>query len=480
MGGMLPGVSALMAAFDKILAAFNVHNQRGNWFYQTERNLLRMVDISPGQAARFFHTVEVNLNQVTTMVGYLPPSAAKAQAVDAKPKAKSKPKAKANGPVGGVSTPTSPNPASPVKSEGPVPKSPAQVAKKGNSPGKGKSKGAGSSTDRPPINKKGQQCIRCYRGICTRGDQCQYGHILGADGKPLKIAPEPLERYDRYYAARREEKKPEPTMAAHMLMLNAIEQADSRCFCLLDTGANALVLPRKDDMLGTEAQRTVPGGTIVPGTVVQTLHYGENDYHVVAIDGASPLMPLSWLILLAGWSYVPAVKEGRLDVTIVSPRGMSVTLVERSKMHYIDKPTFFNILRDAWNRCKASDGMDYVQLEKALSVKNVPHVASAVEMERPSSIRFLDMSMSRKGYMKRIVDLQRTIETMTWPSQNNRPGIAGASRGLFLGAQTNRGYQQGCVSKRTFDAKYVQVLKKVHSLADQLWPLHRWALGDAS
>ena len=67
--------------------------------------------------------------------------------------------------------------------------------------------------------------------------------------------------------------------------------------------------------------------------------------------------------------------------------------------------------------------------------------------------------------MRRIVDLQRTIEMMTWPSQNNRPGIAGASRGLFMGAQTNRGCQHGCVSKRTFDAQYLPVLKKVHSLA---------------
>ena len=156
------------------------------------------------------------------------------------------------------------------------------------------------------MNKKGQQCIRFYRGICSRGDQCQYGHILGDDGKPLKIAPELLERYDRYSAARREGKKPETTVTAQMLMLNAIEQADSRCFCLLDTGANALVLPRKGEMLGTEAQCTVPGGTMVPGTVVQTLRYGEEDYHVVAIEGASPLMPLSWLILLAGWSYMPA------------------------------------------------------------------------------------------------------------------------------------------------------------------------------
>ena len=46
-----------------------------------------------GQAAHFFHTVEVNLNQVTTMVGYLPPSAAKAHAVDARPK---RPKPKPN------------------------------------------------------------------------------------------------------------------------------------------------------------------------------------------------------------------------------------------------------------------------------------------------------------------------------------------------------------------------------------------------
>ena len=89
-----------------------------------------MVDVTPGQAAYFFHTVEVNLNQVTTMVSYLPPSAAKAHAVDAKPKAKPKPKAKSSGPVGGTTAPVSPPPSPPVKSEGPAPKSPAQVAEK--------------------------------------------------------------------------------------------------------------------------------------------------------------------------------------------------------------------------------------------------------------------------------------------------------------------------------------------------------------
>ena len=48
-----------------------------------------------------------------------------------------------------------------------------------------------------------------------------------------------------------------------MLVLNAIEQADPRCFCLLDTGASALVLPLKGNKTGAEAQCTVPGGAML-------------------------------------------------------------------------------------------------------------------------------------------------------------------------------------------------------------------------
>ena len=92
MGGTLPGVTTLMSAFDKILASFNLGNARGNWFYQTERNKMPMDDVSPEEAAVFFHTVEVNLNQTTTVTGWLP-NTAKVHAVDARPKPK--PKAKA-------------------------------------------------------------------------------------------------------------------------------------------------------------------------------------------------------------------------------------------------------------------------------------------------------------------------------------------------------------------------------------------------
>ena len=218
-------------------------------------------------------------------------------------------------------------------------------------------------------------------------------------------------------------------------------------------------------MTGTEVQCTVPGGNVVPGTVIQVLKLAGDDYHVVAIDGASPLMPLSWLILLAGWLYVPSVKGGQMHVKVVSPEGTEVELTEGSKMHYLDQNTFLAVLRDAWRRCAPLDGMNYEQLLEAMFPWKMPCEASSVEVIRPASICFLEMKMSRKGYMKKIVELQKAIETMVWPGQNNRASIAGGSRALFLGAQTNRGLQNGCVSRRTFDTQYLSVMKKVHVLA---------------
>ena len=84
--------------------------------YQTERNKMPMDDVSPEEAALFFHTVEVNLNQTTTVTGWLP-NTAKVHAVDAKPKPKPKAKA-ASSPERAKSAST---PSTPLRSEGPAP-----------------------------------------------------------------------------------------------------------------------------------------------------------------------------------------------------------------------------------------------------------------------------------------------------------------------------------------------------------------------
>ena len=130
-----------------------------------------MVDVSPEQAAMFFHTVEVNLNQTTTVVGWVP-NAAKVHAIDSKPK--TKPKAKATSSPERVKS--SSTPSTPLRTEGPAPPREANTTPTPKeNPGKGKGKYDPDQAGKIAANKKGQQCIRFYRGNCTRGESCQYG-----------------------------------------------------------------------------------------------------------------------------------------------------------------------------------------------------------------------------------------------------------------------------------------------------------------
>ena len=147
-----------------------------------------------------------------------------------------------------------------------------------------------------------------------------------------------------------------------------------------------------------------------------------------------------------------------------SPEGVETELTDRSKMHYLDQDAFWVVLSDAWKR-HAIWWHVPDQLKESLTAQGAVRNVNAVSMDRPASIRFLDMKMSRRTYMKKIVEVQRAIQEMTWPYQNNRSSVAGGSRALFLGAQTNRGLHNGCVVRRMFQEQYVDIMEKVHALA---------------
>ena len=173
-----------------------------------------------------------------------------------------------------------------------------------------------------------------------------------------------------------------------MLLLNAVECADSRCYCLLDTGANALVVPKRANMKGTDsAPCTVPGSNVVSGMVVQVVACDGEEYHAVAIEGATPLLPLSWLLLLAGWKYLLKVDQGKIRVSVQSPEGIETELTERSKMHYLDQDTWA-VLSDVWKRNGLSSGMTSDQLRMALSAREASRAANAVTLARPLLLDF--------------------------------------------------------------------------------------------
>ena len=105
------------------------------------------------------------------------------------------------------------------------------------------------------------------------------------------------------------------------------------------------------------------------------------------------------------------------------------------------------------------------QLTASLPHRKVLCSTNVTAMNKTASVRFLDMKMTRKGYTRRVVETQKTILEMSWPTQINRTSAVGGSRALFLEAQTNRGLQNGRVAKRTFDVPYATILEKARALA---------------
>ena len=105
-------------------------------------------------------------------------------------------------------------------------------AKKG---GKGGGKGKRNKSEPRPEKRK-QQCIPFFRGICQRGDQCKYEHQVDNEGKPIPVGPEILQKYDEAVKRFNENKAHASTqggvgVTTSMIILDPEEQGEGHRAC---------------------------------------------------------------------------------------------------------------------------------------------------------------------------------------------------------------------------------------------------------
>ena len=69
-----------------------------------------------------------------------------------------------------------------------------------------------------------------------------------------------------------------------------------------------------------------------------------------------------------------------------------------------------------------------------------------------------------KQYWRHVTDILKFVQDYELAITNNRTSVAGSSTAIFLGAQTNRGLENGCVVKRAFDERYAYLMERARGV----------------
>ena len=89
----------------------------------------------------------------------------------------------------------------------------------------------------------------------------------------------------------------EPSVSAiNVGALRAPTSGDDR-YCMLDSGANVVVIPRMEGMVGDETMCSLVGDNRATGLIVSRLYIGTKSYLVVAVQNAAVLLPPIWSAL---------------------------------------------------------------------------------------------------------------------------------------------------------------------------------------
>ena len=85
--------------------------------------------------------------------------------------------------------------------------------------------------------------------------------------------------------------------------------SDEDKYCMLDSGANVMVVPLMRDMKGDKNMCSLVGDNKTQGLIISRLYTETRTYLVVAVENASVLLPPAYLVRIAGyklaWENVP-------------------------------------------------------------------------------------------------------------------------------------------------------------------------------
>ena len=137
-------------------------------------------------------------------------------------------------------------------------------------------------------------------------------------------------------------------------------------YCMLDSGANVLVVPWKPGMKGEKTMCTLVGDNKTESLIISRLYTHSRVHLIVAVKEALVLLPISYLVRIANYQASWKLVLDKDQFLMTDSWGDTVPVTEQEDLTFLSKATFWRVGHDLFHFATKVEGMDWKEVWRDL------------------------------------------------------------------------------------------------------------------
>ena len=182
----------------------------------------------------------------------------------------------------------------------------------------------------------------------------------------------------------------EPLVSAINVGTLKATTSDEDKYCMLDSGANVMVVPLMRNMQGDKTVCSLVGDKKTQGLIISRLYTETRTYLVVAVENASVLLPPAYLIRIAGyklaWENVPGGEYFKLR----DGYGEPVAVQEDDDLLFLGKNTLWRVGHDMYQFAQRQTGRTWSEIWEQLTGESLT-IQAITSHQTDQSVDFVEL-----------------------------------------------------------------------------------------
>ena len=217
-------------------------------------------------------------------------------------------------------------------------------------------------------------------------------------------------------------------IASAIVHLGSLKATSDEQYCMLDSGANVLVVPWKPGMKGEKTMCTLVGDNRTEGLIISRLYTHSRVHLIVAVKEALVLLPISYLVRIANYQVSWKLVLDKDQFLMTDSWGDTVPVTEQEDLTFLSKATFWRVGHDLFHFATKVEGMDWKEVWQTLTGEAVrvhpisvnrddTTVVDFVELFNPGNFTACAQDLSHGTIYDMSVDPEKDMRVETYRTQ---------------------------------------------------------------